>query len=83
MPKQRTHIRISRLLGESFLALAYQKQGNREEFDKQIKTVRGQLANLDKARPDQADGLLPWSIHAVFVIVDRELAQLDEAAKQQ
>jgi hypothetical protein len=81
-PRQVDQIRLSRLLGETCLALAYQKLGDREAVGQHIKTVREVLQQLEKPSTKPSDGLMPWSIPLARAITKRELLKLSDLPEQ-
>ncbi len=76
-PPQRDLLRLSRLLAEMSLAVAFQKQGNREDVDSQVKTIRKVIEKLGEAAPPANDSpFAPWSISVAVTIANRQLAEL-------
>ncbi len=78
-PNQRDQVRISRILGETILALAYRQQGDRQALATQIATLRALLQRMDHAKPQHSDGLRFWSLRCATDLAHRYLATLEAA----
>jgi tetratricopeptide (TPR) repeat protein len=76
-PKQLDHLHISRLTGETILALAYQDTGDQAARDKQVESLRRLVEKLEAATPQYSEGLGRWALPLTIHCARRNLAQLE------
>jgi outer membrane protein assembly factor BamB len=74
-PQMKAALRLSRLQGETVLAMAYHDQGNREAFAKQVATIENLIGDLEKSPHKAEGGLDPWAVPFAILISKRELAK--------
>jgi hypothetical protein len=78
VPNQLAEIQVSRVVGETFLAIAYHREGDQDAFDKQLATIRTLVASLEKSPPKPSKGgmaMAPWGIPFAIEMGHRELAE--------
>jgi hypothetical protein len=81
-PKLLDQIQFSRLIGETILALAYNKAGDKEELAKQLTVVNGLIAQLKKSPPEPSGSFPPWAIPFAIEMAKRELARIEPPATE-
>ena len=79
-PSRLDEIRISRLLGETVLAIAYRAQGNSQALDEQIATLRATVSRIETSQPGPKSGLAQWALKLAIELTHRRLMELDVAS---
>ena len=79
-PKKLSQIRVSRLQGEVFLALAYRDQNDAPQLQKQLSKIPGLIAELEDTPPQYNLGISPWAIRFGVDLAKRYLATLSPPA---
>ena len=81
-PRQLDAIQVSRLTGETILALAYHREGDKEAFDKQLAIVRAFIAQLKKSPPKPGTSIGPWAVLFAILMAERELTRIELTAAE-
>jgi serine/threonine protein kinase len=81
-PKQIDQIQLSRLSGETFLAMAYHRQADKAALEKQTAVVRALVAQLEKSPPKPSGGMGPWGIAFAIEMAKRDLARIESPAAE-
>jgi len=76
-PKQIDQLRVSQLMGEAILAMAYQKVADHDGLAKQIASLRQLLEKLDATTPQYSEGLGRWALPLTIHCAKRDLARLE------
>jgi tetratricopeptide (TPR) repeat protein len=79
-PKKSSQIRLSRLQGEVFLALAYRDQNDASKLQKQLSKIPELMAELEETPPPYNLGISPWAFRFGVDLAKRSLALLPAAA---
>lgn len=79
-PKKLSQIRVSRLQGEVFLALAYRDQNDAAKVQKQLSKIPELIAELEATPPQYNLGISPWAFRFGVDLAKRYLVTLPAAA---
>ncbi len=76
-PRQLDQIRISRIMGETILALALREVGDQQALEKQITALRKILDTLEQNQPQYSEGIARWALPLTIYSARKELARLE------
>jgi hypothetical protein len=68
---------IARLLGATFLALAYHDGSDHSAFDRQLQSLRTLVDQTVKSAPQHSGGLPPWTADFALTVAKRTLTNLN------
>jgi tetratricopeptide (TPR) repeat protein len=73
-------IQVSRLVGESILAMAYHEQGDITQADRQAAKVRSLITTLENSPPKPSGQIAPWAIQFTIKLAKQQMARIESAA---